>query len=110
MVIPIALIAQLIKIKKKKHIFLTCPCHKIYMAEEVGLQNSNCTQKITILGGNDKLSASSSKIDIISIFGLSKFEYKKFFCAYVTNDCIYLPNIKFCFYLINFQLKIDFPS
>ena len=34
--------------QKWKRVFLTCPCHKIYRVEAVGLKSSNYTWKIMI--------------------------------------------------------------
>ena len=34
--------------QKWKSTFLTCPCHKIYRVDAVGLKSSNYTLKITI--------------------------------------------------------------
>ena len=34
--------------QKRKRVFLTCPCHKIYRDEAVGLKSCKCTWKIMI--------------------------------------------------------------
>ena len=50
--------------QKWKRVFLTCPCHKIYREEAVGLKRSNYTLEITIFV-NVKFRAILSKIDIL---------------------------------------------
>ena len=47
-----------------KRVFLTCPCHKIYTNEAVGLKSCKYTWKITIFV---KFGAITGKFDILSI-------------------------------------------
>ena len=53
--------------QKWKSTFLTCPCHKIYREEAVGLKNSNYTFKKYDFCEYVKLKAISWKFDILSI-------------------------------------------
>ena len=55
--------------QKWKRVFLTCPCHKIYRDEAVGLKSCKNTWKITIgpICENVKFGATSWKFDISSI-------------------------------------------
>ena len=53
--------------QKWKRVFLTCPCHKIYRDEAVGLKSCKYTWKITIFCENVKFEAISWKCDILSI-------------------------------------------
>ena len=50
--------------QKWKRVFLTCPCHKIYRDEAVGLKSCKYTWKIC---ENGKFGAVSWKFDILSI-------------------------------------------
>ena len=89
--------------QKWKRVFLTCSCHRIYRVEAVGLKTSNYTWKIMIF------------VDICKIWGnfvknwyfvnncLIKVQILKYYCNYLTHTT-------FRFYIISFQVKIDFPS
>ena len=93
--------------QKWKSRLLTCPCHKIYRVEAVGLSISNNTLKITIF---------------VNIWNLGQCNENLIFCQYVlkcsnlkillhtcdTYNCDYLPHITIRFYYFNFQLNINF--
>ena len=96
--------------QKWKSRFLTCPCYKMYKIEAVGLKSSNYTLKNTIF---------------VNMWNLGLFRKKLIFCKYMLNwrsnlnillhicDTYYynyLQHNTFRFYLIDFQLNIDFPS
>ena len=53
--------------QKWKSTFLTCPCHKIYRVEAVGLKNSNYTYKFYDFCEYVKFGAISWTFDILSI-------------------------------------------
>ena len=60
--------------QKWKSTFLTCPCHKIYREEAVGLKSSNYTLKIKIFCEYVKFEAILWKFDILPITALLKFK------------------------------------
>ena len=96
--------------QKWKRVFLTCPCHKIYRGEAVGLKSRKYTWKITIY---------------VNMWNLGQFRENLIFCQYLLNwssnlkillhmcdtyNCNYLKPSTFRFNLIDFQLYTDFPS
>ena len=95
---------------EKKSRFLTCPRHKIYMVEAVGLsllylKNYDVCEYV-------KFWVISWKFDILLTTSISKFEIWKSLCILCdTYNCDYLPHtIIFRVYSINFRLNTDFPS
>ena len=96
--------------QKWKRVFLTCPCHKIYRDEAVGLKSCKYTWKITIF---------------VKMWNLGQYLEILIFCQYLLNwssnlkillhmcdtyNCDYLKHSTFRFNLIDFQLNTDFPS
>ena len=96
--------------QKWKRVFLTCPCHKIYRDEAVGLKSCKYTWKITIF---------------VKMWNLGQYRENLIFCQKLLNwssnlkvllhmcdtyDCDYLKHSTFQFNLVNFQLNKDFPS
>ena len=93
-----------------KGVFLTCPCHKIYRDEAVGLKSCKYTWKITIF---------------VKMWNLGQNRENLIFCQYLLNwssnlkillpmcdkyNCDYLKHSTFRFNLIDIQLNTDFPS
>ena len=62
--------------QKWKRVFLTCPCHKIYRDEAVGLKSCKYTWKNYDFCENVKFGAISWKFDILSI---AAYEFKNSF-------------------------------
>ena len=56
--------------QKWKRVFITCPCHKIYRVEAVGLQSCNYTWKIMIFA---------------NVWNLGQFQEKLIFCQELLN-------------------------
>ena len=93
-----------------KRVFLTCPCHKIYRDEAVGLKGCKYTWKITIF---------------VKMWNLGQYRENSIFCQKLLNwssnskillrtcdtyNCNYLKHSTFRFNLIDFRLNTDFPS
>ena len=98
------------KWQKWKRVFLTCPCHKIYRDEVVGLRSCKYTWKITIF---------------VKMWNLGQYRENLIFCQQLLNwssnlkillhmcdtyNFDYLKHSTFRFNLIDFQLNTDFPS
>ena len=96
--------------QKWKRVFLTCPCHKIYRDEAVGLKSCKYTWKITIF---------------VKMWNLGQYRENWIFCQWLLNwslnlkillhmcntyNCDYLKHSTFRFNIIDFQLNTDFPS
>ena len=97
--------------QKWKRVFLTCPCHKIYRGEAVGLKSCKYTWKITIFVKMWNLGQYRKKIDIhLSVIAWLKLELKNLLHMRDTYNCDYLKHSTFHFNLINFQLNTDFCS
>ena len=93
-----------------KRVFLTCPCHKIYRDEAVGLKSCKYTWEITI---------------IVKMGNLGQYRENLIFCQSLLNwssnlkillhmcdtyNCDYMKHSTFRFSLIDFQLNINFHS
>ena len=91
---------------KNERVFLTCPCHKFYRVEAVGLK----LILIPIMLKNFdfceyvKYGAISWKNDTLSI----TWKVLLYICD--TYYCDYLTHTTFHFNLIDFQLNTDFPA
>ena len=96
--------------QKWKRVFLTCPCHKIYRGEAVGLKSCKYTWKITIF---------------VKMWNLGQYRENLICCQQLldwssnskillhmcdTYNYDYLKHSTFRFNLIDFQLNTDFPS
>ena len=96
--------------QKWKRVFLTCPCHKIYRDEAIGLKSCKCTWKIT---------------KFVKMGNLGQYRENLIFCQLLLNwssnlkillhmcdtyNCDYLKHSTLRFNLIDFQLNADFPS
>ena len=97
--------------QKWKSTFLTCPCHKIYSEQAVGLESSNYTLKITIFMNMWNF-GQFCEIWYFVRNCLIKVWILKSFWTYVTHiivNTLYML-YTFRFYSIDFQLNTDFPS
>ena len=105
--------------KMKKSTFLTCPCHKIYRVEAVGLKSFNYTLKNYYFCENMKFGAISWIFDILSITVWLKFKSKNPFAhmwhillwLYATHHISFRPNqflvkYRFPFPILRFNRKI----
>ena len=96
--------------QKWKRVFLTCPCHKIYRDQAVGLKSCKYTWKIT---------------KFVKMGNLGQYHENLIFCQQLLNwssslkillhmcdtyNCDYLKHSTLRFNLIDFQLNTDFPS
>ena len=96
--------------QKWKRVFLTCPCHKIYRDEAVGLKSCKYTWKIT---------------KFVKMGNLGQYLENLIFCQYLLNwssnlkillhicdtyNFDYLKHSTIHFNLIDFQLNTDVPS
>ena len=96
--------------QKWKRVFLTCPFHKIYRDEAVGLKSCKYTWKIT---------------KFVKMGNLGQYRENLIFCKLLLNwssnikillhmcdtyNCDYLKHSTLRFNLIDFQLNTDFPS
>ena len=96
--------------QKWKRVFLTCPCHKIFRDEAVGLKVANILEKLGYLW-KCEIWANIVKIWYFVNNCLMEAQIFKFFCTCVTHIyCDYLKPSTFCFNLIDFQINTDFPS
>ena len=96
--------------QKWKRVFLTCPCHKIYRGEAVGLKICKYTWKITIYVNMWNL---GQFCEILIFFNNCLIEaqiWKILLHMCDTYNCNYLKHSTFRFNLIDFQLHTDFPS
>ena len=95
--------------QKWKRVFLTCPCHKIYRDEAVGLKSCKYTWKITIFVKMCNLGQYRENLIFCQLLNWSlNLEFLLHMCD--TYNCDYLKHSTFCFNFINFQLNTDFPS
>ena len=93
--------------QKWKWVFLTCPCHKIYRDEAVGLKVANILEKLGYLW-KCKIWGNIVRIWYFVNFFLSNFKILLHMCD--TYNCDYLKPSTFRFNLIDFQINTDFPS
>ena len=96
--------------QKWKRVFLTCPCHKIYRDEAVGLKSFKYTWKITIFVKMWNLGQYCENLIFCQLLlnGSSNLKILLHMCDTSNGD--YLQQSTFSFNWIDFQLNTDFPS